>query len=214
MWRSSRSPALLTVAAALVVVFLVLPSLASGRRVCAGSSATAPGSPRLQQRVLRASELPGFKVDGQLEVAGSAQAWDCVKESGRYKDAAALQARGYVAGAREHFYRLQAGVHTADAYSDVIEFKTPGGAAEHLGQTITDMRSGSAGLKQFAVPGIPGAQAAATAAATTNSFTIAFADGRFWYLVSMLYPPNATNHPTRASAIALARALYRRVHRA
>ena len=195
-------------------MLLVLPSVASGHRVCTGSLASAQVSPRLKQRVLRASELPGFRVDGQLEVAGSARAWDCVKESGRYKDSAALQARGYVVGAREHFYRLQAGIHSADAYSDVIEFKTAGGAAAHLGRTLADMRSGSAGLKPFAVPGIPGAQAAATAAATFNGYNIAFADGRFWYLVGVLYPANATNHPTRASAIAAAQALYRRVHRA
>jgi hypothetical protein len=76
------------------------------------------------------------------------------------------------------------------------------------------LRSGSAKLKKFAVPGIPGVQAAATAAVNFNGFTIAFADGRFWYLVSVLYPPNAANPPTRASVIAAARALYRRVHRA
>jgi hypothetical protein len=177
MWRSSRLPGLLTVAAALVVV------------------ASAQGSPRLQQRVLRTSELPGFKVDGQLEIARSAQTWYRAKISGRYKDCAALQARGYVVGAREHLYRSQAGAFSAEAWSAVIQFKTPRGAAAHLGQTIPDLRSSSVALKKFAVPGIPGVQAAATAAVNFNGFTIAFADGRFWYLVSVLYPPNAANPP-------------------
>jgi hypothetical protein len=210
MWRPSRSPALLTVAAALVVVFLVLPPLASGHRVCAGSSASAQGSARLQQRVLRASELPGFKVDGQLEVARSAQAWACVKESGNYKDAAALQARGFVVGAREHLYRPRAGVYSADANSAVIEFKTPRGAAAQLAETIRGMGSD----KQFAVPGIPGARAAATSAVDFDGYFIVFADGPFEYFVGVRYLPNAAHPPTRASVIAVAQALYRRVHRA
>jgi hypothetical protein len=197
MWRSSRLTGLLTVGVA--ALFAV---------------ASAQASPPLQQRVLRASELPGFKLDGQIEIVRSAQAWYHAKISGRYKDAAALQARGFVAGALEHLYRLQAGAHAADAVSGVIQFKTARGAAAHLGQTIAELRTSSAGLKQFAVPGIPGAQAAATAAVDDNGFTIAFADGRFWYLVSVLYPPNAAHAPTRASVIGVARVLYRRVHRA
>jgi hypothetical protein len=57
MWRWSRLPGLLTVGAALVIV------------------AAAQGAQPLQQRVVRASELPGFKVDFPLEIARSAQAW-------------------------------------------------------------------------------------------------------------------------------------------
>jgi hypothetical protein len=194
MRRWPRLPGLLAVAAALVAV------------------ASAQGAPRLQQRVLRTSDLPGFKVDGQLDIARSAQAWYHCKISGRYKDAAALQARGYIVGASEHLYRTQAGLFSAEANSAVIQFKTPRGAAAELARAMAGLRSGSARLKQFAVPGIPGAQAAATVAVNSNGFSIAFADGRFWYLVSVLYPPNAANPPTRASVIAAARALYRRVH--
>jgi hypothetical protein len=162
MWRSPRLPGLLAVAAALIVV------------------GSAQGSPPLQQRVLRASELPGFKLDGPVEVVRSPQAWFKVKYSGRYKDSAALHDRGFVVGAREHLYRSRAGTYSANAISAVIQFKTTRGAAAHLAQFMPDLRSGSAGLKQFAVPWIPGAQAAATAAVDDNGFTIAFADGRFW----------------------------------
>jgi hypothetical protein len=196
MWRSPRLPGLLAVAATLIVV------------------ASAQGSPPLiQQRVLRASELPGFKLDGQVDVPRSAQAWFNCKFSGRYGEAAALQARGYFVAAREHLYRTQAGLYAADADSDVIEFKTPGGAAAHLAQTFPPLPS-SGEPKLFAVPGIPGAQAAATTAVDFNAYNIAFADGRFWYFVGVRYPPNAANPPTRASVIAAAQALYRRVHRA
>jgi hypothetical protein len=66
--------------------------------------------------------------------------------------------------------------------------------------------------ERFAVPGIRGAQAAATAAVDHKGFSIAFADGRFWYLVTVFYSPNAAKPPTRTSVIAGARALYRRVH--
>ena len=64
------------------------------------------------------------------------------------------------------------------------------------------------------VRGIPGAQAAVTWAVDRKSVFVAFADGRFWYLVGVGYPPNAKKHPARASVIASARALYRRIHSA
>ncbi len=182
-------PGLLALTAALVVV------------------ASAQGAPPLQQRVLRASDLPGFKVDRPLEIARSADAWYHVKCSGLSKDSAALRARGFVFGALEHLRRSQ-----AEAFSAVIRFKTPRGANATLGETIGNLRSGSYALKRFAVPGIPGAQAAATSAVETKGFSIAFADGRFWYLVGVLYPPNAAKAPARTSVIAAARALYRRVH--
>jgi hypothetical protein len=192
MWQWSR-PGLLMVAAALVAV------------------ASAQGSPGLPARVLAASELPGFKLDDQVSIGRSAQAWLYCSTSGRYKDAAALQARGYIAGAREHLYRTQAGVYFADANSNVIEFKTPGGATAELALIMPGLRATSA-VKQFAVPGIPGAQAAETAGVNSNGFSIAFGDGRFSYWLTVFYPPGEANHPTRASVIAAAQAFYRRVH--
>jgi hypothetical protein len=194
MWQR-RLPGLLTVAAALVVV------------------ACAQGSSGLQERVLATSELPGFTLDGQVGIARSAQAWLYCKTSHRYKDAAALQARGYIVGAREHLYRTEAGVYAADASSAVIEFKTAGGAAAELAFIMPGLRSSGA-VKQFAVPGIPGVQAAAHAGVNFNGFTVAFNDGRFSYWLDVQYPPNAKHPPTRASVIAAAQAFYRRVHHA
>jgi hypothetical protein len=191
MRRWSRLPGLLAVVAALVVV------------------APAQGTPGLQQRVLRASDLPTFRVDRPLQIARSAAAWYHVKLSGRFKESAALQARGFVVAVREHLKGTNA---NAGAGSNVIEFKTARGARAMLAQTIPEMRAGSYALKRFAVPGIPGALGAATSAVPGKGIVIAFADRRFYYLLGVAYPTNAKQHPTRASVIAAARSLYRRVH--
>jgi hypothetical protein len=165
----------------------------------------------LQQGTLLVSDLPGFKVDTPPTLLRSANAWSNCKQSHRYKDATALQARGFVAGAREHLYRTEAGVYAADANSNVIEFKTPGDASAQLALIMPALRAGSA-VKQFTVPGIPGVQAAETAGVNSNRFSIAFNDGRFSYWLTVFYPPGEANHPTRASVIAAAQALYRRGH--
>jgi hypothetical protein len=128
---------------------------------------------------------------------------------GQFKAAAALKARGFVVGAREYLTGSN-----AQAVSDVMEFKTARGARAALAQFVVGMRAGSYSLKRFSVPGVPSAQAAATSAVNRKAFNIAFADGRFWYLVSVGYPPEARKHPARASVVAAARALYRRVHSA
>jgi hypothetical protein len=197
MWRRPRSPWLLSVAAALIVV------------------APAQGALRLQQRLLNPSELPGFVVDSPVQIARSAEAWYRPKLSGRYKETAALRARGFVAAAREHLVLAhRSGARTAEAASAVVEFKTARGARATLGQTLGELRSGSYALKRFAVPGIPGAVGAATSAVEQKGFTVAFTDGRFLYGVSVVYPRNAKQHPARTIVIAGARALYRRVHAA
>jgi len=166
----------------------------------------------LQQRTLLASDLPGFKVDIPPEIFPSTDTWLKVKDSGQYKESAALQARGFVAAAREHLYlTTKAGLYAADATSAVIEFKSRQGALATLSEIIP---SGNAGMKPFTVPGIPGARGAAIAGVNSNGFAIGFVDGRYSYLVGVLYPPNSAKHPTRASVVAAAQALYRRVHRA
>jgi hypothetical protein len=192
MWRWSRLPGLLTLAAALFVV------------------TSAQAARPLYERVLAPEDLPGFTIDRPLEIAKSAQAWTHAKRSGQFKESAALQARGFVVGAREHLN----GDRRADAWSGVIEFNAPRGARATLGQTIAGLRSGSYALKRFAVPGIPGALGAATSAVERKGVIVAFTDGRFWYAVSVSYPPNKRRPSVRTITIAAARALYRRVHAA
>jgi hypothetical protein len=169
------------------------PMLIVGTGVVVVVVAAAQGARPLQQRVVRASELPGFKVDSPLEIARSPQAWYHVKNSGRFQDSAALQARGFVVGALEHLRGSG-----AEALSGVIQFKTPRGAAANLDQFIPQLRSGSYALKRFAVPGIPGAQGAATSTVDHKGFSISFADGRYWYIVTMFYAPNAAKPGAQA----------------
>jgi hypothetical protein len=164
----------------------------------------------LQQRTLLVSDLPGFKVDTPPTLLRSANAWLNCKQSHRYKDAAALQARGFVAGAREHLYLTRAGLYAADASSDVIQFKSPQGALANLNETMPS--GGTGGLKPFTVPGIPGARGAATTGVNSNGLLVAFVDGRFSYFLGVAYLPHSAKHPTRASVVAAAQALYRRVH--
>jgi hypothetical protein len=189
MQRWSLLPLLLTEAAALVLV------------------ASAQGALPLQERVLAPGELSGFAVNGPAEVVRSAEAWLRPKLSGQYKETSALKARGFVVGAREYLTGSN-----AQAVSGVMEFKTARGARTTLAQSLAGMRAGAYKVRRFSVPGIPGARAAATSTVNRKAFNIAFVDGRFWYLVSASYPPEAKKPPTRASVIAAAQALYRRVH--
>jgi hypothetical protein len=193
MWQASRLAGLLTVVMALVVV------------------TSAQGTRPLKQRTLLVSDLPGFKVDTPPTLLRSANAWLNCKQSHRYKDAAALQARGFIAGAREHLYLTRAGLYAADASSSVIQFKSPQGALANLNETLP---GGNAEFKPFTVPGIPGARGAATTGVNSDGLIVAFADGRFSYFLGVAYLPHDARHPTRASIIAAAQALYRRVHRA
>lgn len=187
--RWSRAAGLLPVAAALAAV------------------ASAQGTLTLQERVLGPGELSGFGINGPAEIDRSAAAWYRTKFSRRYDDAAALKARGFVVGARESLTGSN-----AQAVSAVMEFKTARGARTTLAQSIAEMRGGAYAVKRFSVPGIPAVVAAVASGATRRSTNIAFADGRFWYLVGVGYPPEAKRHPARGSVIAAARALYRRVH--
>ena len=191
MWRWPRFLALLPVAAA------------------SFAAASAEGALPLQQRLLAPAELSGFAINGPPQIARSAEAWYRPKLSGRFKEAATLRARGFVVGARE-----QLTGSNAQALSAVIEFKTARGARVTLGQTLVQLRSGSYALKRFSVSGIPGVQAVATSAVGEKALTIAFSERRFWYLISVRYPPHAKKPPARSTVIASARALYRRVHRA
>lgn len=50
-----------------------------------------------------------------------------------------------------------------------LEFKTARGARATLAQSIAEMRAGAYALKRFSVPGIPGARAAVTSAATRKA---------------------------------------------
>ena len=118
-----------------------------------------------------------------------------------------------MAGVREHLYLTKARLYAADATSSVIEFKSPQGALVTLSEAAPSFQPVS-GARPFSVPGIPGALAAATTTVNSDGFAIAFVDGRFSYFVGVLYPPNSVKHPTRASLVAAAQALYRRVHRA
>ena len=177
--------------------------------VAMAAVASAQGALPLQERVLGPGELSGFSINGPPEVARSAKAWLRPVTPGEFRAAAALKARGFVVGAREYLTGSN-----AQAVSDVMEFKTARGARVALAQFVVGVRAGSYSLTRFSVPGVPSAQAAATSAVNRKAFNIAFADGRFWYLVSVGYPPEAGKHPTRAIVVAAARALYRRVHSA
>jgi len=187
--RWSRLPGLLTLSAALVAV------------------ASAKGALPLQQRVLEPGELSGFSINGPVEIARSAKAWLRPVTPTGFKGVADLKAQGFVAAAREGLTGSN-----AQASSAVMEFKTARAARATVAQVIAGLREANYAVNRFSVPGIPGARAAATSAVNRKGFTIAFADGRFWYFVSVSYPPEAKRHPTRASVVAAARALYQRVH--
>jgi hypothetical protein len=164
----------------------------------------------LRQRTLLVSDLAGFRVDIPPELFTSTEAWLKVKDSGEYRESAALRARGFVAGVREHLYLMRAGLYLADAMSAVIQFKSPHGALASLNEVMPS--GGNGELKPFAVPAIPGARGAATTGVNSNGLFIAFMDGPFLYFVGVEYLPHSANHPTRASVVAAAQALYRRVH--
>ena len=166
---------------------------------------TAAAALPVEKRVLQRAELRGFWLDDPVVTARTAKAWfeGCDSCSERI---AAMRARGFVAGARQHLNG-----NGAEAFSSAIRFGSARGAAATLDEMIPSFRAGSSTLSTFRIAGIRGAQAAEFSNIESTGILVAFVDGTSVYQLLVLSPRSSKTHPARATVIAGARALYRRV---
>jgi hypothetical protein len=158
----------------------------------------------IARRVLADDELHGFTgrpPSVQTTVSGflagnQTPAGQVASETRR------LTRLGFVAAAHEDLTS-----HGRDGVSIVEQFKTSRGARSELANELEVFETQAGGLKDFAVPGIPGAVGLAVPSGA--GVNVAFTSGRSYYLVGAVLPVDARSE---ATIVAAARRLYRRVH--
>ena len=163
-------------------------------------------------RVLIAGDLPGLAPQGQRTLGTSAENW--VSEEGlpgfeRAKEVRRLTGLGFVRAVRE---RLAPASETGpEAISIVVQFRSARGARADL---AAEAQMGEAhGAPPFPAPGIPGARGFGGANGATTGYNVAYAVGRYYYLVGVGYATGSPGAPSRASLVSAAQRLYSRVQR-
>jgi hypothetical protein len=160
--------------------------------------------------VLAAGELAGLEPAGRRALGINAVSW--VSEEGgpasaRAAETARLDQLGFVAGVTEHLH--PANGTAQEGLSIVEQFRTAAGARAELGFRVGHV--GGAGNTAFAVVGIPGAHGFGGSGPEVSGINVAFAKGRYYYLVGAGWPSGTSSPPTRAALIAAALHLYHRV---
>lgn len=167
-----------------------------------------PGLAGVRGRVLVANEMKGFVPHGRRALGINAASWavvDQVPPGQRAALTGMLERLGFVAGLREDLI----GPNHLVGLSTVEQFRSVAAARAELRAELALAVAGPA--PAFAVSGIPGARGFGAAG---SGFNVAFADGRYFYLVGAESPPpGVPGGPTRASVIAAAQHLYGRVQR-
>jgi hypothetical protein len=177
---------------------------------CGGAShkRVAPLAPALRGvvgRYLAAGELSGFTPGRVITSYGRA---DELPESKQPQELARLKSLGFVAALRERLVPPKGG--EAQGLSVVEQFRSPRGARTELAaqvQLLTAHRRRAA----FAVPAIPGARGSSGRGPRSGYTDVLFTKGSYYYLVGAGWPTGDRAAPTRATMIAAARRLYRRL---
>jgi hypothetical protein len=158
---------------------------------------TAADRTALVQRVLRSNELPGFVSMSCPLVVTDAGSW-----ARGHVSSDALRRNGFVEGLRQP---LHSDALRADALSVVARFSDAAGARREVEDEFAAARSSAGGFAAFSVPLVPGARGFALLDRGPATYGVLFSDGRFEYLVR-------AGAASRAQVVAVATALYRRVH--
>ena len=127
----------------------------------------------------------------------------------RAKEVRRLTGLGFVRAVRE---RLAPASETGpEAISIVVQFRSARGARADL---AAEAQMGEAhGAPPFPAPGIPGARGFGGANGATTGYNVAYAVGRYYYLVGVGYATGSPGAPSRASLVSAAQRLYSRVQR-
>lgn len=193
------------------------PASATASTSLAGQAPSSTGALPIKARVLTPADLHGFIVTPSPTIVHSSTAWATGAEGVPARQVAAESSRlrrlGFVAGIDEHLHGTFP--LTAEALSIVEQYRSAPSARAELAYQYASAKSTpppSGRFTTFPVSGIPGAIGWQITSPSVIGINVLFADGPFYYGVGSGYPPNTHNAPTRAEVIAVASALYRRVH--
>ena len=188
---------------ALIVACLVAPSTirAADARTVGHPRAMSTTAP-LYTRVLSLDELHGFwSVTCPAAVTSAAQ-WATHSSSTRE-----LERNGFVNGLREP---LRSSGSTAQAWSEVAQYRTPSGArSESLAELGRARRLGGA-VSGFAVTQIPGSHGYSVPDGRASRMAVGFTEGRFQYVLEISGVGASDAAALRARLTAAAVALYHR----
>jgi hypothetical protein len=201
---------------ALVPLVLAVVVVVTG---CGGSRrGPAQRSPKLSlpQRLIRAARFPGFHRFATPAVTRDPERWEAkagLVGSELRHATDRLTRLGFVAGGRETLaphYRSQ-----VEIVSTVEEFRSSEGAKAELAGAHAQPRARGVRPEvtehEFPVPAVPGARGIETKAPFSKRQSVAFAAGRFFYLVTVTAPSGGGKPPTRQHLIASSTAWYHRV---
>jgi hypothetical protein len=179
------------------------------------TAALPPGAPPALRsvfgRVLVTNELSGFTPRGRRLLGINATSWVTETETPAPERAAAtarLTRLGFVGGVRERL--LPDNGAAAEGLSIVEELGTAQSARAELAAQLPLVRAHGP-VSTFGVAGIPGAVGFGGSTPQSSGENVAFAKGRYYYLVGAGWTTGTPSPPTRAQLIAAARSLYQRV---
>jgi hypothetical protein len=182
--------------AVLCVAFTVVP---------VGAAATIS----LSQRVVRSGELAGMQPSAPLRTSTNLSSWlagEGLSGASAKPEVTRLRKLGFVAGAAEGLEspsdRHRIGLSLVEQFSSAKSAK-----AELAYESSTN-----GPWTYFTVSGIPGARGFEETSASSSGRNVAFSDGGFYYLVGVGWTGGASNGISRSTLIAVAVALYHRVH--
>ncbi len=172
--------------------------------IAGGAASGAQGIP-LTQRVLRSGELPGYTVS-----APPAIVFDAKKFAGQLHDpsqAAPLARAGFQRG----IYERLAGKGGAQAFSLVIQYKSPAAARSEVARRYReDSKTKGATARTVALTGVRGGKAyTLTYAQPPAQASVVFADGPYMYFLTVL-SPDAAKPPLLTRVLATTKALHAR----
>ena len=185
-----------------------------GMLVSAVAGAVAAGSVALDDRVLRANELRGFRA-ADVRSASNPDDWAKLAPSALVDVANRVKREGFVAAVRED---LAGSSDDRGALSIVVRLRNARAAAAELDRQLHDYATEASRLPghtyaRFTVAGIPGAHGFASNDPDGGTgVNVIFADGPFAYHVGAGWRKGAKSPPTRAAVVRAAVHLYARVH--
>jgi hypothetical protein len=156
-------------------------------------------------RTLVTGELSGFTPAALLASYGGA--YRELPEDKRPQELARLKSLGFIGALRERLVAARGS--RARGLSIVEQFRSPRGARAELANQVQRVKA-SGRVTAFAVPAIPGARGFG-GPGPPNGRNVVFTKGSYYYLVGVGWPTGDRSAPTRATVIAAARRLYRRV---
>jgi hypothetical protein len=208
---------------------LVAGVLAAGVAGCgSGGVSRAPvaaktiGGFTLAERLLKPSRLPGFALLGPATVTASARNWGADRgqvDPQLAAQTARLDRLGFTAAAQETFARRIIGPGEgsggAEVNSLVEELGSADAARSALNYWVAQARRRwqmpGGKWARFRVPEIPGAVGYDTAGPDATGHAVAFALGRFLYVVASSAGSGNRFVPSRRRVVSSATALYQRM---